>query len=462
MKRLLFILLCMSVFLSFTFTQTQPPGESEPPTPGPTMVGDLIWRRDFRIIDGTDPNNPPLAGVEITATALETAHATTGNSGYCTISVLAHDTGSVDITAAKEGYLTFSKTYPGLPQSGSITIELEHDPENSPAPTPSHPPYACAALNPENLAVVSYPDDLVIEVYNCGSDGQFSFYISPSWVSFPSSKAIGAGEKITVIGKINWDAIGDGDSISGQTWFGMSSGSASVDDIYYIYANYNGELPPIPTLYPTPTPGPTDLPGTGDVWIYPEVTTVGLNTPFSVEIHLNTGHYTLASYGFEISIDASMMYLEEVKKGPDGFVSAVGFGSGPDFFIITGFDATGKGPDADLHVVNMHFKTHKEECGSATINLEIADLNSVYLEKIGTQQETYSTVNISGCDTLKGDVNGDGIIDIVDALLTAQYYVEFDVAINTIAADVNCDNEVDIVDALLIAQFYVNLLDALC
>jgi pectate lyase len=60
-----------------------------------------------------------------------------------------------------------------------------------------------------------------------------------------------------------------------------------------------------------------------------------------------------------------------------------------------------------------------------------------------------------------GDVNGNGTIDIVDALLTAQYYVGLDPSLfDRGAADVNCDNSVNIVDALLIAQYYVGLVDS--
>jgi rhamnogalacturonan endolyase len=59
----------------------------------------------------------------------------------------------------------------------------------------------------------------------------------------------------------------------------------------------------------------------------------------------------------------------------------------------------------------------------------------------------------------KGDVNNNGTIDIVDALLIAQYYVglnpsNFDPSL----ADVNCSGDIDIVDALLIAQRYVGLI----
>ena len=62
-----------------------------------------------------------------------------------------------------------------------------------------------------------------------------------------------------------------------------------------------------------------------------------------------------------------------------------------------------------------------------------------------------------------GDLNGSGQIDIVDALLTAQYYVVLNpsgfIAAN---ADTNCSGVTDIVDALLIAQYYVGLINQFC
>ncbi|MBN2444232.1 MAG: DUF1593 domain-containing protein [Spirochaetales bacterium] len=61
-----------------------------------------------------------------------------------------------------------------------------------------------------------------------------------------------------------------------------------------------------------------------------------------------------------------------------------------------------------------------------------------------------------------GDVNSDGTVDIVDALLISQYYVNLNPGnFDSSVADVNSDNSIDIVDALLIAQFYVNLIDEL-
>ncbi|MBN2441206.1 MAG: dockerin type I repeat-containing protein [Spirochaetales bacterium] len=62
-----------------------------------------------------------------------------------------------------------------------------------------------------------------------------------------------------------------------------------------------------------------------------------------------------------------------------------------------------------------------------------------------------------------GDVNSDGRVDIVDALLSAQFYVGLNPAdFDQSKADVNCDGSVDIVDALLIAQYYVGLITDFC
>jgi len=60
---------------------------------------------------------------------------------------------------------------------------------------------------------------------------------------------------------------------------------------------------------------------------------------------------------------------------------------------------------------------------------------------------------------LKGDVNNSGKVDIVDALMTAQYYIGLNPQGFTAAnADVNGDASITIVDALMIAQYYVGLI----
>ncbi|MBN2442616.1 MAG: endo-1,4-beta-xylanase [Spirochaetales bacterium] len=60
-----------------------------------------------------------------------------------------------------------------------------------------------------------------------------------------------------------------------------------------------------------------------------------------------------------------------------------------------------------------------------------------------------------------GDVNGDDTINIIDALLTAQFYVGLNPdGFIASRADVNCDGNIDILDALLIARHFVGLIDS--
>ncbi len=73
-----------------------------------------------------------------------------------------------------------------------------------------------------------------------------------------------------------------------------------------------------------------------------------------------------------------------------------------------------------------------------------------------------SSSGVTGFAASTGDANGNGTVDIVDALLIAQYYVglnpgSFDASVS----DVNCSGAIDVVDALLIAQYYVGLVATL-
>lgn len=64
---------------------------------------------------------------------------------------------------------------------------------------------------------------------------------------------------------------------------------------------------------------------------------------------------------------------------------------------------------------------------------------------------------------LLGDVNSDGIIDIIDVLLAARYDVGLDPqGFDQSAADVNCNGVIDIIDALIICQYYVGLITGFC
>jgi hypothetical protein len=63
---------------------------------------------------------------------------------------------------------------------------------------------------------------------------------------------------------------------------------------------------------------------------------------------------------------------------------------------------------------------------------------------------------------ITGDVDNNGVANIVDALLVAQYYVDLAPGgFIQACADVDCSGDIDIIDALLIARYYVNLIPEL-
>ena len=118
------------------------------------------------------------------------------------------------------------------------------------------------------------------------------------------------------------------------------------------------------------------------------------------------------------------------------------------------------GPGTDLNVLTIHWST-LSYTGSSSLDLTILDLGDEQTNTIGNPNAIDGSVTI--IDVLLGDTNNDGSINIVDALLIAQYYVGLNPAnFNQAAADTNCDGSINIVDALLVAQYYVGLVPQLC
>jgi len=81
-----------------------------------------------------------------------------------------------------------------------------------------------------------------------------------------------------------------------------------------------------------------------------------------------------------------------------------------------------------------------------------------------TRTSTLTATQTATNSVRRGDTNNDGTVNIIDALLVAQYSVGLVNSnnINTAAADTNCDGTINIIDALIIAQFYVGLVTSFC
>ncbi|MBN2736030.1 MAG: hypothetical protein JXR70_03555 [Spirochaetales bacterium] len=68
------------------------------------------------------------------------------------------------------------------------------------------------------------------------------------------------------------------------------------------------------------------------------------------------------------------------------------------------------------------------------------------------------TSQVFAADALCGDVDANGRVNIVDALLAAQIYVGFDIEYEKCWTDVDGDDKITILDALFIAQYYIGLI----
>ncbi|MEJ2051481.1 MAG: dockerin type I domain-containing protein [Calditrichota bacterium] len=189
---------------------------------------------------------------------------------------------------------------------------------------------------------------------------------------------------------------------------------------------------------------------------------------------MDSGSQELAAYGFTVSYNANVLSVADVEAGADGFLAAANTDN-PGEIVASGFDASGTGPGSNLQVLVITFNANAK--GTSTLGLYVDQLVDGGPTTIGTACGNEGSVEVT--DVMLGDVNGDGAIDIVDALLTAQFYVGLDPAnfipltaqyyvgldpANFIPgnADVNCDGSIDIVDALLVAQYYVGLLSQFC
>ena len=79
-----------------------------------------------------------------------------------------------------------------------------------------------------------------------------------------------------------------------------------------------------------------------------------------------------------------------------------------------------------------------------------------------TQYTSFNIIVERTSVTVKiGDINGDGEVDIADAILIMKYDAGLTVIDDTVnkAADVNQDGEIDIADAILIMKYDAGLID---
>jgi gluconolactonase len=196
--------------------------------------------------------------------------------------------------------------------------------------------------------------------------------------------------------------------------------------------------------------------------------------------------------GIESSLDGTKLYVSDfgtltwkvypinsdgtIGTGSTFFTSNVSNQNGPDGMTIDNLGNlyfTGRGgffivspSGAQLDYITVPETTSNITFGGTDCSvLYITCQNKVYSlqttvrgANCGSAGTPAPTPAVTAEPGIKGDANSNGTIDIIDALLIAQYYVGLNPAnFNSANADVNCSGGADIVDALLVARYYVGL-----
>ncbi len=213
----------------------------------------------------------------------------------------------------------------------------------------------------------------------------------------------------------------------------------SVTPFPGLSANPTSVPTPDPTPDPTQTPGPVDprtltitIAGNGSISVSPP----GMSYYTS-----NSPIVNVYEYGTEVSVAAVAPTM-----------NPCGYGCAQEYFVGWQGDPLTNGKivmDSDKFLTAVFGSTTAAPTPPPTVAPNpTPDLSPEPTSPAG----------------LLGDVNGDGMIDIIDALRIVQYYVGIIVLTpeELERADANCDDTVNVLDALLVAQYYVGLRTALC
>ena len=203
------------------------------------------------------------------------------------------------------------------------------------------------------------------------------------------------------------------------------------------------------------------------IYVVPLKGSAGSNV--NIEVKLKNAN-SITSYGFELVLPAGVT----ISTSTDGdFDDAVTMSTRHKGHTLTTNKLANN--TYKVGVASLSSKALTDNDGLVlTIKAHVADNIAEGEYAIGVQsplivntdgtkpavQSTQSKITIE--DYTKGDVDGDGVIDLADAVLIINHYVGKPVAkFNEKAADVDGDGVVDLADAVRIINFYVGKVQSL-
>lgn len=197
------------------------------------------------------------------------------------------------------------------------------------------------------------------------------------------------------------------------------------------------------------------------VYIEPFSANVGSNV--NIEVKLKNAE-TVTSYGFELKLPEGITIITD---GDGGFDESITLSSRNSKHNVTtnkldgnvykiGVASLSSKSITDNDGIVLTIKAHvQEDMAEGLYQVVMYSPLIVYTNGMKPSvQKTYSTVTVENYQ--KGDVDGDGVVDLADAVLVINHYVGKPVTtFIEKAADVDGDGVVDLADAVLIINYYV-------
>ncbi len=209
---------------------------------------------------------------------------------------------------------------------------------------------------------------------------------------------------------------------------------------------------PTPTATPTVTPTPAVNTGAGSTVVSIANATATADSNITRAIMVENVN-NLAAATVWLTYDPNVVNVLSVSAGDLGGVT-MNIDNTIGKVTMSAFSTTAK--SGNVVFANVLLKSVGQINATSPLTLTVpslADQNGVPIPS--TIRSGIFTIS----SVIKGDVNGDGQVTIVDALFVAQYTVGMKTlsASQLAAADVNGDGQVTVVDALFIAQYTVGL-----
>lgn len=203
------------------------------------------------------------------------------------------------------------------------------------------------------------------------------------------------------------------------------------------------------------------------VYIEPFSANVGSNV--NIEVKLKNAE-TVTSYGFELKLPEGITIITD---GDGGFDESITLSSRNSKHNVTtnkldgnvykiGVASLSSKSIADNDGIVLTIKAHvQEDMAEGLYQVVMYSPLIVYTNGMKPSvQKTYSTVTVENYQ--KGDVDGDGVVDLADAVLVINHYVGKPVTtFIEKAADVDGDGVIDLADAVLIINYYVGKIPSL-